>query len=235
MSVILVFIVVVFGFCGWWLSQQQLMSKPWLGTGSYGEQVEVQPVRLSVEKLGLAVFLAVIGAIFALFASAYIMRMDFSDWQDAPMPRILWLSTIVLIVSSLSLHLGVAAARVNEIGWVRGALAGGMATGVAFLILQWLAWGELRASGYALSGGPASSFFYLLTGLHALHICGGLIGLGRTIVRSWASATPRRVILSVEMCAMYWHFLLFVWLAIFALLAGWAGDFIEICRRALWS
>lgn len=234
MSVILVFIIVVAGFCGWWLSQQQLMTKPWLGAGSLGVP-ETPYRRTPPEKLGLAVLLAVIGALFALFASAYIMRMDFADWRPAPMPRILWLSTATLAVSSLCLQLAVVAAREDEINWVRGALAGGLATGVAFLILQWVAWGELRAGGYVLSGNPASSFFYLLTGVHALHIWGGLIGLGRTIARSWASTSPQRLVLSVEMCAMYWHFLLFVWIAVFVLLAGWAGDFINICRRALWS
>ena len=85
-----------------------------------------------------------------------------------------------------------------------------------------------------LAANPANSFFYLITGLHGLHIVGGLVALGRTTDRAW---TPRsrteRLRLSVELCAMYWHFLLFVWLVLFVLLTGWAGDFIDICRQLL--
>jgi cytochrome c oxidase subunit III len=59
------------------------------------------------------------------------------------------------------------------------------------------------------------------------------VGLGRTTAGAWNGARPERLRLSVELCAMYWHFLLFVWLAIFALLAGWAATFFEICRQLL--
>lgn len=234
MSLILIVIIILLALCGWWLSQQQLMAKPWLEVGSFGE-AETPPRRAPSEKLGLAVLLGVIGALFALFASAYVMRMASSDWQATPLPRILWVSTGALIVSSLALQLAVVAAREAEIGWVRGALAGGAAAGVAFLMLQWMAWGELRSTGHVLSGNPSSSFFYLMTGIHALHIWGGLVGLARSIAGAWTNASPHRLTLSVEMCAMYWHFLLFIWLLIFALLAGWAGEFVELCRRAFSS
>ncbi|TIT12308.1 MAG: cytochrome-c oxidase, partial [Mesorhizobium sp.] len=92
---------------------------------------------------------------------------------------------------------------------------------------------ELTADGYLLTANPANSFFYLITGMHGLHILGGLVGLSRTTAGAWNGARPERLRLSVELCAMYWHFLLFVWLAIFALLAGWAATFIEICRQLL--
>jgi cytochrome c oxidase subunit III len=117
---------------------------------------------------------------------------------------------------------------------VRLALVTGGITAVAFLVGQLMAWRELVADGYYLSSNPANSFFYLITGMHGLHIVGGLIALTVAIVRAW---TPQwrmdRLRLSVELCAMYWHFLLFIWLAVFVLLAGWAADFIDICRQLL--
>ncbi|TIX20138.1 MAG: cytochrome-c oxidase, partial [Mesorhizobium sp.] len=106
-------------------------------------------------------------------------------------------------------------------------------TALGFLIGQLVAWRQLTEDGYLLAANPANSFFYLITGMHGLHILGGLIGLGRTSASAWNGARPERLRLGVELCAMYWHFLLFVWLCIFALLAGWAATFIDICRQLL--
>lgn len=233
MSVILVFIVVVASFCAWWLSQQRLMAKPWLEAGNYRVDANFSSARLPVEKLGLAVLLAVLGALFALFASAYVMRMEVSDWRPTPMPRVLWVSTSALVVSSLSLHLAVVAARTSDVNWVRAGMAVGIASALAFLVFQWSAWRELTASGFAVASGPASSFFYLLTGLHALHVGGGIVALGLTSAGAFTGALSHRLRTRVEMCAMYWHFLLFVWIGLFALMSGWAGEIVDICRRAL--
>ncbi len=99
---------------------------------------------------------------------------------------------------------------------------------------QLFAWRELAASGYLLASNPANSFFYLITGMHGLHILGGLVGARPDDVQGMDGAIrPKGCALSVELCAMYWHFLLFVWLALFVLLAGWAADFIDICRQLL--
>ena len=106
-------------------------------------------------------------------------------------------------------------------------------TAIGFLVGQLFAWRILADEGFLLSSNPANSFFYLITGLHGLHILGGLAGLGRTTVKAWSGAPMARVRVGVEMCAMYWHFLLFVWLGLFVLFAGWAADFIDICRQLL--
>ncbi len=103
-----------------------------------------------------------------------------------------------------------------------------------FLVGQVVAWRQLAAAGYVLAGNPANSFFYLLTGLHGLHMLGGLVVLGRTRVRAFAASTRSSAsgaALSVELCATYWHFMLLVWLVLFALFAGWANDFVDLCRN----
>ena len=90
------------------------------------------------------------------------------------------------------------------------------------------------ADGYFLTSNPANSFFYLITGMHGLHIVGGLVALAATTMKAWnADWRMDRLRLSVELCAMYWHFLLFVWLAVFVLLNGWAARFVEVCRQLL--
>jgi cytochrome c oxidase subunit 3 len=233
MSVILVFLLVIAGFAGWWLSHQRLMAKPWLEQGVIGDIVGLEGSQLPTAKIGLGVFLAVVGCLFALFTSAYFMRMALSDWQALPLPRVLWFNTGVLVLSSIALQCASVAARRGEIDAVRLGLVTAGLTALAFLIGQLVAWRELTADGYLLTANPANSFFYLITGMHGLHILGGLVGLGRTTAGAWNRARPERLRLSVELCAMYWHFLLFVWLAIFALLAGWAATFIEICRQLL--
>ncbi|MER9586909.1 cytochrome c oxidase subunit 3 [Mesorhizobium sp. M0047] len=233
MSVIIVFLFVIAGFAGWWLSHQGLMSKPWLEQGLAGDFVALDRSALPTAKIGLGVFLAVVGCLFALFTSAYFMRMAVSDWQPLPLPRLLWLNTGVLVLSSIALQCASVAARRGQVDMVRLGLATAGLTALAFLIGQLMAWRQLTADGYFLTSNPANSFFYLITGMHGLHILGGLVGLGRTTASAWNAARPERLRLSVELCAMYWHFLLFVWLAVFALLAGWAATFIDICRQLL--
>ncbi|MER8378669.1 MULTISPECIES: cytochrome c oxidase subunit 3 [unclassified Mesorhizobium] len=233
MSVILVFLLVIAGIAGWWLSHQRLMTRPWLEQGLVGDFVALDRSALPTAKIGLGVFLAVVGCLFALFTSAYFMRMALSDWQPLPIPPLLWLNTGVLVLSSIAMQCASLAARKGQVDMVRLGLATAGLTALAFLVGQLMAWRELSADGYFLASNPANSFFYLLTGMHGLHILGGLVGLGRTTVGAWNGARPQRLRLSVELCAMYWHFLLFVWLAIFALLAGWASTLIDICRGLL--
>ncbi len=233
MSVILVFLAVIAGISGWWLSHQRLMAKPWLEQGMAGDVIDPSGSALPTAKIGLGVFLAVVGALFALFASAYFMRMGLSDWRPLPIPRLLWFNTGVLVLSSVALHCALVAARKGQIDMVRFGLVTGGLTTVAFLIGQILAWRELTGGGYLLSGNPANSFFYMITGMHGLHILGGLVALARTTAGAWGGYGLERLRLSVDLCAMYWHFLLFVWLAVFVLLAGWAADFIDICRQLL--
>jgi cytochrome c oxidase subunit III len=184
-------------------------------------------------KIGLGVFLAVVGSLFALFISAYSMRMNMVDWRTLPVPALLWLNTGVLVLSSVALQWAHVAARRNDIdGVTLGLLAGG-ASAVTFLAGQLLAWQELSAAGYFVTSNPANSFFYLITAAHGLHLIGGLVALGRTTAKVWRGAEMAEVRLSVELCAIYWHFLLLVWLVLLGLLTGWTDGFVDICRQLL--
>ena len=219
MTAILLLLAVLGVVIGWWLSQQRLMSKPWLEAGPAGELPGTGPPPVPAAKVGLWVLMAVIAALLTLFVSAYLMRMHHvHDWRPLPAPRLLWLNTGVLVLGSLALHRARAAALAGRPEGVRaGLLFGGLAA-LTFLAGQLLAWRQLAAAGHAVASNPSASFFYLITAVHGLHLAGGLVALGRAGVRMWRGVGLARLRLSVELCATYWHFLLLAWLVLFALL-----------------
>ena len=218
MGIIILLLAGLGVIAAWWLSRQRLMSKPWLEEGAAGEFPGTGVSAVPTAKIGLGVFLAVVGALFALFMSAYVMRLIVADWRPVPKPTVLWFNTGVLILSSAALQWAQEAAARRDMAAVRTALMAAGATVFAFLIGQLFAWQQLNAGGYYLASNPASTFFYLLTAVHGLHLLGGLVALGRTAVRVRGAVDPDRLRLSLELCAMYWHFLLLVWLVLFALL-----------------
>jgi len=233
MSAIVIFLAAIAAVVGWWLSRQRLMSKPWLEAGPVTAFPETEASLMHPAKIGLGVFLAVVGALFALLISAYFMRMVYADWQAAPVPRILWLNTAMLALASVALQGAVSAAHKGRLDNLRLALLTGALTSVAFLGGQLLAWRDFAAEGYFATENPAASFFYLLTAMHGLHIIGGLVALGRVNVRAWQGVRSDRLVLSTELCAMYWHVLFVVWIVLFSVLMGWAADLIDICRGLL--
>ncbi|MGM5030163.1 cytochrome c oxidase subunit 3 [Tardiphaga sp. 862_B3_N4_1] len=233
MTAIVLFMAGIAAIAGWWLSQQRLAAKPWLEEGAVGDFPGGSSMSLPAAKIGLGVFLAVVGSLFALFVSAYSMRMQLIDWRSLPVPGLLWFNTGVLIVSSGALQWAqVSAHRDDSENVLTGLLTSGVSA-VVFLIGQLLVWQQLNTGGYFLAANPANAFFYLITAVHGLHLLGGLVALGRTIVKAWRGVAIPRLRLSVELCTMYWHFLLLVWLILLALLTGWADDFVTICRQLL--
>lgn len=200
----------------WWLLKQSINVQPWAAQGSI-EDVH-GGISWPTVKLGLWVFLAVVTSLFALFISAYAMRMKMGDWSPMPKPGLLWLNTAVLILTSVAMQWTRAAANRGQIDGVRiGLIAGGVLT-FAFLAGQLVVWQQLNASGYFVAANPANAFFYLLTALHGLHLLGGLVAWGKTTVKVWRGVEVGEVRLSVELCTVYWHYLLLVWLVLFAVL-----------------
>lgn len=233
MSAIILFLAVLAMIAGWWLSQQRLTAKPWLEEGSAGDFPGGDSMTWPAAKVGLGVFLAVASALFVLFISAYAMRMSVVDWRPLPVPRLLWVNTGVLVLSSVALQWSYVAAGRHDTESVKIGLLAGGASAVIFLAGQLLAWQRLGAAGYFVASNPANSFFYLLTAVHGLHLTGGLVALGRTSAKVWRGAEIAEMRLSVELCAIYWHFLLLVWLVLLGLLTGWTDDFVNICRQLL--
>jgi cytochrome c oxidase subunit 3 len=234
-SVILLFLAGVAAIAGWWLAHQRLGAKPWLEQGVIGDVPHREGMPA---KVGLGIFLAVVSSLFALLISAYFVRKGMAltggaDWRPQPIPNLLWVNTGALLVSSLALHWAKIATKRGQIEDIRNGLIIAGASSLLFLAGQLAAWRQLAEAGYFAASNPSASFFYLITGIHGLHVSGGLVALGRTCAKAWRGAGREQMQLSVGLCATYWHFLLLVWLVIFALLAGWADDFIAICSAAV--
>ncbi len=230
MIVLILFLAGLFALVGWWLSRQQLMAKPWLEPGVPADLAGLGASPVPVAKVGLGVLLAVISALFALFFTAYLMRMELGDWRPLPTPPLLWVNSAMLAASSVSLQWASVAARRGRTDSMRTGMLVAAACALGFLLGQLVAWRELNAIGYFLATNPANSFFYMLTAVHGLHLFGGLVALGRTGEKVWRGDDVR---LSVELCAIYWHFLLVVWFILFGLLIAGSNesfsDFIGRC------
>ena len=170
------------------------------------------------KKLALRVFLAVVAVLFMLLVIAYGGRMAYEDWRPVPQLRLLWANTFVLILSSVALQWAQYSVRRGQMNAMRvGLLAAGAFT-VVFLFGQVLAWRQLGTMVYFDITNPAIAFFYMITGLHGLHLLGGLVAWGRTVAKVWGDFDMAKIRQSVELCTVYWHFLLLVWLVLFGLL-----------------
>ena len=174
---------------------------------------------LPAPTIALRLILAVVTVVFSLFIVAYGDRMAVSDWRPLSEPSVLWVNTFILILSSAAWHWATINARQERIDGVKTGLLAGGGLAFAFLIGQYWAWQQLAAAGYYADTNPANAFFYLLTAVHGVHLLGGLVAWGRTVSKVWRDDVEvAKVRLSVELCAVYWHFLLVVWLVLFALL-----------------
>src|SRR5690606_2288205 len=169
-------------------------------------------------KLALWVFLVVITSLFLLFVTAYHMRMHLGDWRPLPDPGALWFSTSLLVVASIALQGARYAIVRGQWRLLHSAYAAGGVFALAFLAAQYWVWQQLSDAGYLVASNPANSFFYLLTGLHGVHLLGGLVVWARGGAKLLAGESPRSLRLTVESCSVYWHYLLLLWLGLFALL-----------------
>ena len=198
---------------------QTLTEKPWLaGQGAVVDLHAGPAFRMPKVTLGLRIFLGVVTVVFSLLLAAYVDRMAFADWRPIPEPLLLWINTALLIAGSISLEWARSGTRRGDMDRVRvGLLAAGVFT-VSFLVGQVIAWLQLTGTDYFAITNPAIGFFYLITALHGLHILGGLVAWGRTTKKMRHGSGVDEIRLSVELCAIYWHFLLLVWLVVFALM-----------------
>lgn len=173
----------------------------------------------------LGMWFALIGIVmlFAAFTSAMVVRRGMSfDWVSIALPRVLWLNTGILIASSLTLefarHALAERAPVNFIRWLTATVV----LGLGFLAGQLVAWRELAARGVYLATNPSSSFFYVLTATHAVHLAGGVLALGYVVFHAVRMARGWQRRTALDVTAIYWHFMDALWIYIFFLLVKWA-------------
>lgn len=202
---------------------KSLMAKPWtaeqtLIDNRYSGDVSERPVK----RLALRVFLAVVAVLFILLIVAYAGRMGYSDWRPVPQLSLLWANTGTLLLASLAFELTRYALAHHQLQTMRVSLLAGGALTMVFLFGQMLAWQQLTTMSYFDITIPAIGFFYILTGLHALHMVGGLFVWGYTVPKVWNNFDPIKVKQTVDLCTTYWNFLLLVWVVMFGLL--FSGD-----------
>jgi cytochrome c oxidase subunit 3 len=182
---------------------------------------------LSAASVGVWAFMGVATTIFLLLTLAFLARSNGADWHslaepNGPLSRPwpLWINSGLLLIGSLALAAANIFTRRGNATAMRYALAIGAVFAVGFLIGQLLFWQRLNAGGYLIATNPANSFFYLITALHGLHLLGGLAALARVAVKLWHGVAIYALQPSIRLTARYWHFLLVLWLAMFALLAS---------------
>ena len=174
-------------------------------------------------RLGMWLVLVPIVMLFVAFTSAGVVRGGISsDWVPTAPPRILWLNTFLLLASSATLELSrgslSASLRRAFTGWLYVTTA----LGLAFLAGQMLAWRELMLRGVYLATNPSSSFFYLLTAAHGLHLLGGIVALFYLLLRARLMVVDPARRTALDVTAIYWHFLDGLWVYIFLLLMRWS-------------
>jgi cytochrome c oxidase subunit 3 len=231
MNIWVAFGALTVGVIVWFFLVRRLSTRSWERHGSkvpvHQRSGDVGEVEVPPARIALWVFLAVITSLFGLFFSAYFIRMGhghgavhgISDWHPVSKPPVLWFNTAMLVLSSAAMQAARRSVKLNQRQRVRGYLFAGGAFAMAFLAGQLVGWHQLRDSGYGLTSGPASAFFYVLTGVHGLHLLGGLVVWLKTAARMRTRAVELiEVRLSIELCTVYWHYLLLVWLVMFALL-----------------
>ncbi len=179
--------------------------------------------RFAAGALGMRLFLLSLGMLFAAAVIGYAtIRMAGAPAGLPPLPRGLWLSTLLLLAGSAAVQGALGAARRNLQGRLRACLAATVLLGTAFLLVQgacWIAWAP--AMREALSGSAGTyvlSGFYVLTGLHGLHVLGGLVPLAVVTRRAWAGCYAPQACAGISYLAAYWHFLDAMWLVLFATL-----------------
>jgi cytochrome c oxidase subunit III len=227
LSLTVAYLALATGIVVWLILVRKLSAKSW--EAQPASAIDAEAPRWPAQRVGLWIFLAVITSLFGLFVSAYYMRLNghhgsgpAQDWMALSEPPVLWLNTVLLIAASVAMQAARKAVRTSVERGFTALLLGGLLT-LAFLGGQFYAWGQVRDSEFFSPVNPAVAFFYLLTAVHGLHLLGGLYVWGRTLARLRkedveAIDVLQSINLSVELCGVYWHFLLLVWLGLFTVM-----------------
>jgi cytochrome c oxidase subunit 3 len=180
------------------------------------------PAPIDAGRLGMKILVLALSMLFGASILGYlVIRSRAPAWPPPGMPRLpgtLWISTLIIVVSSVTMQWAVRTARADRPRRLRAAMLATTVLAVAFLVSQTLNWFTLAAGSLTAATNLYGFTFYVLTGLHAAHVIGGVIPLAVVTSRSWQGRYSATFHPGVEYCAIYWHFLAVVWLVMFALL-----------------
>lgn len=207
-----------------------LSEKPWIQQPVGTEAtVELTPIdTLAAARVVLRFILAIVGVLFFLFIITFLSRSQYPDfqalagapWQPFTDPTRLLFNTGLLVLSSVGMQWGLYCARREQLNNAIIGISASVFFAIAFLVAQLDLWQHLQALGFYVSTNPANSYFYVLTAIHGLHILGGIIVLTNVVFRVWYDERIDSLAGPLQLCATYWHFLLGVWVVLFALLTS---------------
>ncbi|OUS14153.1 cytochrome c oxidase subunit III [Gammaproteobacteria bacterium 53_120_T64] len=204
-----------------------LAEKPWLPPmAGAGFAPPHGLIPSAAGRTALKFFIAVASVIFFLLTITFLSRTQYPDfqalagepWQPFSNTSQLWLNTAILLLASIALRWGVVSSRQQNLGQITIALVAASLFSMMFLFAQFAVWQQLYSLGYFVSSNPANSYFYLFTGIHGLHLLGGLVALARCTVLFTTRRDCTQLNRGLALCRSYWDFLLLIWLFLFLLL-----------------
>jgi cytochrome c oxidase subunit 3 len=155
---------------------------------------------------------------FMALSAAFLVRKTGKDWINFKLPSIIWVNTIVLLTSSLTIDLARRRLALNDLSGFKTMWRATTALGVAFVVGQVVAWRDLVQMGFYVGSNPSSSFFYVFTAAHAAHLIGGILALFYVLFRDFRKTARLSLPIAAEVTSYYWHFMDGLWLFLVALL-----------------
>ena len=177
-----------------------------------------KPLSMHPKKFALWLFIASVVMLFASLTSAYIVREAEGNWVYFELPKLFYVTSVIVILSSITMQLSYISAKKDNLGQVKLWVVLTVILGVSFLVGQVLAWRELVLNSIYFVGNPSGSFLYVLTGLHGFHLVSGVIFLLVVLNATFKSNVHSKKLPMIEMCLTYWHFLGVLWLYLFVFL-----------------
>jgi len=173
-------------------------------------------------KFTLWVAIGSIIMMFAGFTSAFIVKSNQAGWKSVALPKVFLLSTAVIIASSITVQMALRSFKNREMSRYRMLIGVTLLLGVAFVVFQWLGFTALWSQQVTFKGSGAGQFLYVIFGLHAIHVIGGVITLIVMFIRAYAGKIKLYSAVPVEVAATYWHFvdILWIYLLVFFLIIG---------------
>lgn len=174
---------------------------------------EYNQSKILPQKLALWVGIASIVMMFAAFTSAYVVRRSAGNWLEFKLPDIFFLNTVVIVMSSVTLHYAYTSFKKGNEKWYKGLLIATFLLGILFVVLQYKGWQAMTAIGATFTVNPSSSFIYVISGIHAAHVLGGIAALIVAMVHAFVlpfKPTLRRR-QRFELVCQYWHFVDVLW------------------------
>jgi cytochrome c oxidase subunit 3 len=195
--------------------------KPPGGRGGGGDDSSdsgSMPFPISKGQVGIWILLTAIIMLFAGLSSAYIVLRGVPNWQNIELPSLLWPNTLVLLLSSVAIDISRRAVRRNDLQSMKRWLAVAGVLGLTFLVGQVAAWRQLMNAGVHIPSTLQSGFFYILSGLHGVHLLGGVIGFGVVMVKALRQRLTAFNYEPLKLAATYWHVMDALWIYLFVLL-----------------